>query len=257
MPSGATRSACRDGVELPGQAARELEAGLRELRDPRRHVGVGEHERGRAQAAGAQQRDVQRIAGEADVRIGLVAFLGGHETEPLPVRFRPLHVGDRQRELLEPAEARGFAGPEAAAANACAPRAGGWICPAASMLASLNTSSPSRRSRISMPRRSIASSSSLRSGSTKASSGDCGELAAVQADREPPVGDHGVRIREGLAGRDLREARAARRTRATRAGPARTRSPRGSARSRRPLRACADRVRDEAARGSPPAPRRR
>ena len=83
------------------------------------------------------------------------------------------------------------------------------------------------------------------------------QLAAVQADREPAVADGGVRIGEGLAGRDLREAETfverERRDRVRRVHAHLVEAPdhRGA------LRAAPSRATHEAARGSPPAPRRR
>ena len=83
------------------------------------------------------------------------------------------------------------------------------------------------------------------------------QLAAVQADREPAVADGSVRVREGLAGRDLREAEPfVERERCDRVGRVHAdlvKAPdhRGGCRGRAEPRD------DEAARGSPPAPRRR
>ena len=78
--------------------------------------------------------------------------------------------------------------------------------PPASKLASLKTSSPRRRSRISMPRRSSSPRRSRRSGQHEGQQRRLRELAAVQPDGEPAVGDHGVRVGKGLARRHLREA---------------------------------------------------
>jgi hypothetical protein len=87
-------------IERRRHAPRELESGLGELRNPRRHVGIGEDECRRAQEGALDQRDVQRIARQADVRVRFVAFLGRHESQPFPVPHRLPAVGDGHRELL-------------------------------------------------------------------------------------------------------------------------------------------------------------